>query len=138
MFACSHCDAQQLKWSGRCLTCGKWGTLGEEAEVTKGTEGTKVKVAKATVRTLADDETRKAEHRPTGIAELDRVLGGGIVAGSVLLLSGEPGIGKSTLVSQLCSAGLTLISSGEESASQIRLRFERLGLSFEHVRLVEE
>lgn len=139
MFACSKCDAQQLKWSGRCTSCGSWGTLGEESGVEES-KGSKVKKTKATITGLADEGARKARHRPTGIAEFDRALGGGIVEGSVLLLSGEPGIGKSTLVSQLVGSvsGSVLLSSGEESASQIRLRFERLGLPFLHVRFVEE
>ncbi len=99
-----------------------------------------IRATKATIVGLGEKNVTEAPHRPTGISELDRVLGGGIVAGSVLLLSGEPGIGKSTLVSQLVGSvsGAALLSSGEESAAQIRLRFERLGLPFSHVRFVEE
>ncbi len=106
MFICTHCDSQSLKWSGRCVTCGQWGTVFDEAEVpTKGSsskaKGTKSRPA-ATLN-LSSATTAIVERQYTNISELDRVLGGGLVPGSVTLLAGEPGIGKSTLVAQLAA-----------------------------------
>ncbi|MEK9130975.1 MAG: DNA repair protein RadA [Patescibacteria group bacterium] len=143
MFTCTHCDGQQLKWAGRCGECGSWGTLVEEGEVVvkKGTKsGTK---APATI-VSADTPLKSVAHVSTGIAELDRVLGGGVVPGSVILLSGEPGIGKSTLISQIMGdhAGSPvrsiLISSGEESPAQIQMRLDRLGIPRTNVQMIQE
>lgn len=139
MFSCTHCDAQQSKWAGRCGECGSWGTL-----VEGGSERTKpsrsVSKARATVVDFAHPEKERATHRPTQIAELDRVLGGGVVPGSVLLLAGEPGIGKSTLIGHMAksSSSRLLISSGEESPSQIRLRLDRLAVPMDRVAMIEE
>jgi len=122
MFICTHCDTQQLKWSGRCVECGKWGTLVEEgaAEVKAVTGGKNAKPAP--VLKLSDASAAKVSHKATGISELDRVLGGGIVPGSVTLLAGEPGIGKSTLVAQLAASFLASpspsVSGGVEHVSQ--------------------
>ncbi len=131
MFICTHCDTQQLKWSGRCVECGKWGTLVEESGV-KGVGGGKGGITNAKpapVLKLSDASAAKVSHKATGISELDRVLGGGIVPGSVTLLAGEPGIGKSTLVAQIAGVqGSSYYASGEESEGQVLLRFERLGI----------
>lgn len=133
LFACAKCDAQSTKWSGRCLECGAWGTVAERAPETARASPAGVLKAStarpAAAQTLQSIKGKKAERRATGIGELDRVLGGGIVPGSLILLSGEPGIGKSTLLLQVAArVPNVLYVSGEESAEQIALRFERLGL----------
>lgn len=143
MFSCTHCDAQSLKWSGRCTECGQWGTVVEAESVGRGTSdvGRKKSKAKAApTLNLASANAASLTRQPTGISELDRVLGGGLVPGSVTLLAGEPGIGKSTLVAQLAASfgpqrptpdapRPSYYASGEESEGQVRLRFERLHLS---------
>ncbi len=129
MFTCTHCDAQSLKWQGRCTECGKWGSLVEEAATSSAKKPT-VKSKPASVIDFKNATTKAVTHAKTGIDELDRVLSGGIVSGSVILLAGEPGIGKSTLVAQL--AGLfptsTYYVSGEESEGQVMMRLERLNI----------
>lgn len=136
MYHCTKCDSQSLKWLGRCPECGGWGTLVDEGEGVKPTKTSGKKGGKqAKVINLTDVAEVSAKHLPTGIEELDRVLGGGLVSGSVVLLAGEPGIGKSTLVAQIASVfsqaqkKAVYYASGEESAGQIKLRFERLMLS---------
>jgi DNA repair protein RadA/Sms len=130
LFTCAKCDAQTLKWSGRCLECGSWGTVKESAAAApspaaKAPQGR----ASATVRLEDLKNAPAAARRTTGIGEFDRVLGGGIVPGSLILLSGEPGIGKSTLLLQTAAAVPdALYVSGEESTEQIATRFRRLDL----------
>ncbi len=133
VFTCSHCDAQFQKWAGRCLECGKWGTLEKETNHKKQKIDTlDLPLAKTT--SLADIQEKNIVRVNTNISELDRVLGtstgsaqGGIVPGSLTLLGGEPGIGKSTLSLQLAaSVTSTLYFSGEESVEQIKLRADRL------------
>ena len=130
---CTECGAASPKWAGRCATCGGWNTLVEEVEVA-GPSGRSVDglvPADRPVPILEVDVT-DSEARATGVAELDRVLGGGLVPGSVTLLGGEPGIGKSTLLLQAlaerAAAGeAVLYVSAEESKQQVRARAERLG-----------
>ncbi len=134
LFLCTKCDAQSTKWSGRCLECGGWGTVVESAaEAPKASPAgalSKSAAKPGAVVSLQGLKGKKAERRPTGIGELDRVLGGGIVPGSLILISGEPGIGKSTLLLQVAAkVADVLYISGEESAEQIALRFERLGIA---------
>lgn len=139
MFACSNCDAQFPKWAGRCTECGKWGTVGEESEqgaTNKFQAKTKAKAAKSQPISEAAkgaDPGRVA----TGVSEVDRVLGGGLVRGSLVLLSGEPGIGKSTLVAQIAGTVPSLYVSGEESAPQLAGRFSRLNLNASGVNFLE-
>lgn len=133
-FTCTKCDAQSTKWSGRCLECGGWGTVVESVpEAAKASPGAAFRpsgVKPGAVQTLEGLKGKQAERRPTGIGELDRVLGGGIVPGSLILISGEPGVGKSTLLLQVAAkVPDVLYVSGEESTEQIALRFGRLGLS---------
>lgn len=130
LYSCTECGAQSPKWAGRCTECGDWNTLVEEVV---GGPGAQADVPLApTNRTgpsrIGEVRTDGARPVSTGISELDTVLGGGLVAGSVTLLGGEPGIGKSTLLLQLLAArdGTTLYVSAEESAMQVRLRAERL------------
>jgi DNA repair protein RadA/Sms len=132
-FVCQSCGAVYPKWSGRCDACGAWNSISEEAlpdaapRETKGKAGRRIEVMGLT------GETRPPPRMNTGIAELDRVCGGGLVAGSALLVGGDPGIGKSTLLlqamAQLSSAVPCLYISGEEAIEQVRLRAERLGVS---------
>jgi DNA repair protein RadA/Sms len=135
-FVCQNCGAVSARWSGKCVACGEWNTIVEEAGEAPPPGSGLARTAKGRVvelQTLADAGD-KLERMPTGLAELDRVTGGGIVPGSALLIGGEPGIGKSTLLLQVAAnfaaAGRHAIYfSGEEAAAQVRLRAERLGLS---------
>lgn len=138
VFICSKCDAQTPKWAGRCFECGEWGSLTQETRykvqgTRNQTQGTLPSTA-AAIKPIALGEISisKAPRIQTGIGEFDRVLGGGIPVGSVILLSGEPGIGKSTLLAQVAGkiaakAGAVLYTSGEESAEQVHERFLRVG-----------
>jgi len=127
--ACSECGYTTGKWLGKCPTCGSWGTLVEEriAAVPKGVTQTE---GRPLLR-LVDVEAADAERIPTGVAELDRVLGGGLVPASLVLVSGDPGIGKSTLLlmalRSLSADRRVLLVTGEESAAQVKLRADRLG-----------
>ena len=130
LYLCSHCGAKSYKWVGQCSGCGSWNTL-ELVKATGSSTGLSSDSV-APVR-LADVVTGNFERYQTGLSELDRVLGGGLVPGSVVLLGGEPGIGKSTLALQalgcLSSTLETLYVSAEESLEQLALRYQRLGLS---------
>ncbi len=150
IFVCSECDYQSAKWLGRCPECGSWNTFSEEtytAPTPKPLSG-KSAAAEAKRQMFGDREREEAvrfrDFTPpeymrvsTHIGELDRVLGGGLVTGSAVLLSGEPGIGKSTLLMQLCGIlGETetiLYVSGEESKGQLKMRADRLGAEAEHL-----
>jgi len=136
MFICSNCDAQFSKWTGRCLECGKWGSI-EKSQIPKSKFQNDTKeYAPAKTKTLTEIQGKNADRKKTDISELDRVLGGGIVPGSLILLGGEPGIGKSTLALQLaCTVSPTLYISGEESVEQIKLRAERLKIKSDTLRL---
>ncbi len=129
-FRCRQCDYRSGKWLGRCPSCGAWGALEEHAA--EGS-GQRVAVAAGTPRPLPQLDAAAGTRTATGIAELDRVLGGGLVPGMVVLIGGEPGIGKSTLLLQAgaalaASGGTVLYVSGEESPGQLRLRAERLAV----------
>ena len=139
MFVCQQCGAQFSKWLGRCTDCGTWESVVEEVAVARTAlaPGTRTSIAVGAVRggrPTALSEVRPQSHPrlSTGLAELDRVLGGGIVAGSATLLGGDPGIGKSTIglqvLAELAGGGMTaLYVSGEESPEQVKLRADRLG-----------
>lgn len=137
LFVCQECGAQAPKWMGRCADCGAWNTLVEErvAEPAAAPTGPARYAlgGGAGARLYADIRMEDAPRLPSGIEEFDRVLGGGIVPGSLVLLGGEPGIGKSTLLLQAAAAfarsvGPVLYSSGEESEHQVKSRGERLGV----------
>ena len=130
VFSCSTCGTNAATWVGRCPGCGEWNTLHEEQEVT-ASAGSSLTQADVPIP-IGDVDTSEVEHRSTGSKELDRVLSGGLVPGSVTLLGGEPGIGKSTLLLQILAAmsrngARTLYVTAEESKQQVRLRAERLG-----------
>lgn len=123
-FACEACGWQAAKWVGQCGDCGAWGTLAERA-------GPALHTATAAVHPITAVTAQESRAVSTGLCELDRVLGGGLVAGSVALLSGDPGVGKSTLLIEVAArvarSGPVLYVSGEESTPQLRLRAERVG-----------
>ncbi len=127
-FVCSNCGATYSKWSGRCTTCGQWNSLVEQVQISSATAGRSGK--KLPTETVSAALSAKTSRLKSGITEVDEVLGGGFVAGSVNLLAGQPGIGKSTLLLQLAhnlaKTHKVLYVSGEESAQQIALRAERL------------
>jgi DNA repair protein RadA/Sms len=138
VFACQECGAQSSKWLGRCPDCGAWNSLVEERPLPESAGPAIEKryslAAAAGPQLYANIDTMVAERLPTGIEEFDRVLGGGVVPGSLVLLGGEPGIGKSTLLLQAAAhfaqtVGSVLYSSGEESEHQIKSRGERLGIA---------
>jgi DNA repair protein RadA/Sms len=129
-FRCSACDHRAAQWVGRCPACQAWGTLEQSAAPTGPARGRVAAGAPATpAMRIAEVELDSARARPTGVSELDRVLGGGLVPGSVVLLAGEPGVGKSTLLLEVAAraGGRVLYVTGEESAGQVRLRAERTG-----------
>lgn len=133
IFYCQSCGAESSKWMGQCPSCKEWNTLVEETvSAKKGAHKVSRQEMKAKVTKLKDIETADKERMSTHITELDRVLGGGIVPGSMILVGGDPGIGKSTLVLQVCrnlseSGKNILYVSGEESLQQIKIRAERIG-----------
>lgn len=135
VFVCQSCGAQARKWLGRCPDCGAWNALVEEPAARPGpASGSRPVLSGGKAQLFNDIETTDAERVSTGVSELDRVLGGGLVPGSLVLLGGEPGIGKSTLLlqaaAQVAAAGRTVLyCSAEESPHQVRRRGERLGLS---------
>jgi len=144
VYVCSSCGAQHPKWAGQCTACGEWNTLVEDVV---GTETAVVSKTVAVSRALnsateplpiSDISHTESAATATGVAEFDRVLDGGLVAGSVTLVSGEPGIGKSTLLLQIASTwpGRALYVSAEESAQQVRLRAKRLGANDDDTYLV--
>lgn len=144
IYVCENCGNEQLQWSGRCPMCGEWNTLRELRGVAKATSGAAAakhshrSLAAGEVMPIADVPSITEKRSSTGIGEFDRTLGGGIVTGSVILIGGQPGIGKSTLLMQLAgNIKDVLYVSGEESASQIKLRAERLGI-LEGVQLLIE
>ena len=131
VFICSECGFESPKWYGKCPGCGEWNTLNEEISSSTSTKSSVSSSAK--VMSL-DEITEDVEKRiSTGIKEFDRVLGGGIVKGSLVLISGDPGIGKSTILLQVCEylgkSKKILYVSGEESANQIKMRANRLGVT---------
>lgn len=126
---CSECGTSHPKWSGRCSGCGDWNTLVEDVEVSGTVDAPMAASSRPGPTRIGDVGTEHGDPVSTTIGELDRVLGGGLVAGSVTLLGGEPGIGKSTLLLQLLAgwSGPTLYVTAEESAQQVKRRAERLG-----------
>ncbi len=139
VFFCGECGYESTKWLGKCPACGSWNTMLEQKKVSSVPSINNLTYAHAIP--LADVTTTASGRLSSGIGELDRVLGGGIVPGSVTLLGGDPGIGKSTLLMQtaaeLTKQGTVLYVTGEESASQLKLRAERLGVGGDMLILAE-
>ncbi len=148
IYVCAECGAQSPKWTGKCLHCGQWNTMVEE--VYQPEPEKTIKRRPSLSGTNGDNKATAYKQLTTpsymrsdsGLFELDRVLGGGLVLGSVVLLSGEPGIGKSTLLMQISDAlgqdRKVLYVSGEESGGQLKLRAERLGVTGEHLYILTE
>jgi DNA repair protein RadA/Sms len=144
-YRCAECGHQAAQWVGRCPSCQAWGSLEEAAPVAAVRPRQRVVAAgapSAPARRIADVALDSARARPTGVSELDRVLGAGLVPGAVVLLAGEPGVGKSTLLlevaAQVARTGRVLYVTGEESAGQVRLRAERTGAVHDELYLAAE
>ena len=146
LFACTACGYETSRWVGRCPGCGAWNTMVESAPIVTGAPAKAPKQRPGTgasamlLREVPEDVAVRSS---TGISELDRVLGGGIVEGALMRIGGDPGIGKSTLLLQvcanLCKAGKrVLYVSGEESAKQLKLRANRLGITSEPLYVLAE
>lgn len=147
-FVCQSCGHETIKWMGRCPECGEWNSLTEEiSRRTPSTHrsgtGRREAASQGVLLPITEVDAHRHPRLHTGIGEFDRVLGGGVVPGSVVLVGGDPGIGKSTLLLQVADRistkhGSVLYASGEESAQQIKLRAERLSVSSERLLLVAE
>jgi len=150
MFYCTDCGNETPKWQGQCAACGQWNTITEQTFIkpNKAKKGGTVPSAirdaagLATAKRLSEVETSSEIRFDTGMGELNRVLGGGGVRGSLVLIGGAPGVGKSTLMLQICGHlsrfARVLYVSGEESERQIKMRAERLGVSGEELFLLPE
>ncbi len=141
-YACSECGWTSVKWVGRCAECQAWGTVVERGVPVAAVRASPVPAGRA-ARPITEVGSESVAHWPSGIAEFDRVLGGGIVPGAAILLSGEPGVGKSTLLLEVASRAArtgirVLYVSAEESASQVRLRAERTGALHDELYLAAE
>ena len=144
-FVCSSCGASFSKWSGRCEACGEWNTISEEVPLSAGPASKSLGARRGSSVQLTNLSTREAPppRAASGLEELDRVLGGGLVPASAILVGGDPGIGKSTLLLQAAAAfarkGLkTVYVSGEEASAQVRMRAQRLELADAPVKLAAE
>ncbi|MDO8425198.1 MAG: AAA family ATPase [bacterium] len=153
IYACTKCDAQTPKWLGQCAECGAWGTM-TAAGPSHARTAAMAGIAVPEIPTLASVTGAHAQHHPTGIGEFDLAIGGGFIPGALLLLAGEPGIGKSTLILQVAGAvaaaahghstssrggaggGDVLYITGEETAAQLKHRADRLGIATEHIRIL--
>lgn len=142
IFVCNECGYESAKWMGKCPACNSWNTFFEEKISTKVESGKREKKIQEAPKPLNTYVGQDAQRTSTGYAELDRVLGGGLVKGSLVLVGGEPGIGKSTLILQLCDKvkgeGKVLYVSGEESAEQIKLRADRLNIKNDDILFLGE
>ncbi|MEV0071740.1 DNA repair protein RadA [Amycolatopsis sp. NPDC050768] len=132
VYRCAECGYEAAKWLGRCPECQAWGSLEERGGVKPATTRVAAGAPSAPARPIGEVDVETARAKATGVSELDRVLGGGLVPGAVVLLAGEPGVGKSTLLLEVAfqwakTAGRSLYVTGEESAGQVRLRAERTG-----------
>ena len=142
VFVCNECGYESGKWLGKCPACNSWNTFFEQKVVESKNKAGAIAKEKTKPQKLNTYEAKDTIRTSTGFDELDRVLGGGLVKGSLILLGGEPGIGKSTLILQICNKvkgeGKVLYVSGEESAEQIKLRADRLGINNEDILFLGE
>lgn len=142
VYVCSECGYESVKWYGKCPGCGEWNTMNEQIPTIANKSGTRSRASIQPVLKLNEISGDIEKRLSTGIKEFDRVLGGGIVEGSLVLLSGDPGIGKSTILLQICqsldSSKKILYISGEESARQIKLRAARLGVDSENLYILSQ
>jgi DNA repair protein RadA/Sms len=142
IYTCTECGASEPKWQGQCPSCHAWNTLVESIAETTSVSRFAPLAETAGLQKLAEVEAAEVPRQPTGVSEFDRVLGGGLVAGGVVLIGGDPGIGKSTLLLQtLCHIGgarKAIYVSGEESPQQIAMRAKRLGLDASPISLLAE
>ena len=145
VFYCTECGNETAKWAGKCPACGAWNTIVEQPEVPKAVRGGKASARVGAVRRACPVTELKTDEEirfPTGMGELDRVLGGGAVKGSLVLVGGAPGIGKSTLMLQICSKlcefSKVLYVSGEESEHQLKLRAKRLRVESGNLYVISE
>ena len=135
VYVCANCGDSSPKWSGKCNNCGEWNTLSEEI-ISRSKKSVRRQFSnKTNPILLAEFDSNTTQKISTNIGELDRVLGGGVVPGSVVLVAGDPGIGKSTLMLQMAAMassgipGEIIYSAGEESGQQIKMRADRIGLN---------
>ena len=144
VYVCSNCGYDTVKWMGQCPNCGEWNTLSEfsVSENKRNNFGEEKSIRKNKPMAIADIDVNAEIRIKSGIEEFDRVLGGGIVKGSLTLISGEPGIGKSTLLLQACQKladeNSVLYISGEESPAQIKIRAERTGVTSDNIKILAE
>ena len=143
VFVCNECGYESPKWLGKCPACGAWNTFFEQKIVESKSTATGKSIKEKASPQVLDNVVGKTDTRmDTGIGELNRVLGGGLVNGSLVLLGGEPGIGKSTLILELCDkitgTGKVLYVSGEESAEQVKIRADRLGIKNSNIMFLGE
>ena len=142
VFVCNECGYESGKWLGKCPACNSWNSFFEQKVVESKNKSGTIQKEKTKPQKLNTYEAKETIRTSTGFDELDRVLGGGLVKGSLILLGGEPGIGKSTLILQICNKvkgeGKVLYVSGEESAEQIKLRADRLEVKSEELMFLGE
>ena len=142
LYVCTECGGEAPKWQGQCPACGTWNTLVESVAESPSAHRFQALAKTSPVQRLSEIEASDVPRFTTGIGEFDRVLGGGLVAGGVVLIGGDPGIGKSTLLLQalanLSNLKSTLYVSGEESGAQIALRARRLGVESSSMKLQAE
>src|SRR5882672_11568908 len=142
VYACTECGGESPKWQGQCPHCGAWNTLVESVAETAQKHRFAGVAKPSVLQRLSEVSAREAPRLATGVGEFDRVLGGGLVAGQVVLIGGDPGVGKSTLLlqalAQMSAAHQAVYVSGEESAEQVALRARRLALDARPVQLIAE
>src|SRR3990167_3741205 len=147
IFTCAHCDAQYNKWQGQCLECGKWNTVSEEIALANPKTSGNPRMAGfagvlSEITAIADVKIETQSRIKSGLNEFDHVLGGGLVSDSAVLIGGDPGVGKSTILLQILShmskTHRPLYVTGEESLQQLAMRAKRLGLPFDRLSLLAE